>query len=139
MRTRYLVLVLIIVFWTGCRETNKLDPEITAIELEIRVDRFDREFAKAGPENLAALKDNYPFLFPAQYPDSIWIAKMQDSLQQELLKEIDIAFTTFDEQQQDLELLMKHVVHYFPDTEVTRVITQSTDVDYNNRINLADT
>ena len=139
MRTRYLVLVLVIALWMGCRETDKLDKEITGIELEIRVDRFDREFANAGPDDLAALKDNYPFLFPAQYPDSIWIAKIQDSLQQELLKEIDKTFPTFDEQQQDLELLLKHIVYYFPDTKVPRVITLSSDVDYNNRIILADT
>ncbi len=123
----------------GCRETDKLAQEIASIDLEIRVDRFDREFAEAGPDNLDELKNSYPFLFPSQFPDSVWIAKMQDSLQQELLAEIDKAFTPFDGHQQDIEMLLKHVKYYFPDTKVPRAITLSSDVDYNNRIILADT
>ena len=139
MKTRYLLFVLMVITWMGCRETNRLAREVANVDLQISVERFDREFAEAGPENLPELKNKYPFLFPAQFPDSVWIAKMQDSLQQELLVEIDKTFTPFEEEEEALEVLLKHAKYYFPGIRTPRVITLSSDVDYNNRIILADT
>ncbi len=135
-RLAFLPLILLLV---NCTEEPKINADIEKVAVDLEVIRFDREFAEASLQDLPALKFKYPYLFPEQYQDSIWELKMQDSLQRALLKEIDATFGDFSEQQKDLELLFKHLVYYFPRIPVPKIITVSSDVDYVNRIILADT
>lgn len=121
----------------GCNNADKVEGEIAAIPMDLKISRFDREFATAGEEGLPALRKMYPYLFPA--PDSVWIAKMQDSLQIELFQEVGNAFRTFEDEEDGLVELFKHIKYYFPEYEVPKVITVTNDVDYNNRIILTDT
>lgn len=125
--------------FTGCRESAEVPTEITSIALDLKVNRFDQAFARATPETLGDLKAEYPYLFPEQYPDSIWNLKLQDTLQQALLFEIDQAFGDFAEEEAGLELLFKHIRYYFPNQTLPEIVTVSSDVDYNNRVILADT
>jgi gliding motility-associated lipoprotein GldB len=133
------LLLLIPMLWLGCAEQDSISEKIDAIPVEIRVQRFDREFADASPADLPALKGKYPYLFPSNYPDSVWVAKMQDSLQQVLLKEVGSAFVDFDEISGSLRKFYQHVLFYFPDQHVPKVITVTSDVDYRNRVILTDT
>ncbi|MGB5693048.1 MAG: gliding motility lipoprotein GldB [Flavobacteriaceae bacterium] len=135
--SRLFVLIAIISVF-GCKQTDRIADEIAAIEIDLKISRFDREFAEAGPEDLPELKNKYPFLFPVQYPDSLWIKKMQDSLQIELMAEVGQAFNELDAIENDLEDLLKHIVYYFPEISVPQVIALTSEVDYNNRVILAD-
>ena len=130
--------LLVLLIW-ACKEEAKIQPEIAGIPLELEVNRFDREFAAVSGETLDVLKNKYPYLFPVQYADSVWLLKMQDTLQQALHQEIDLAFGDFNAQKEGLELLYKHINHYFPKQQLPRVVTVSSDVDYNNRVILTDT
>ncbi len=121
----------------GCNNADKVEEEIAAIPMDLKISRFDREFAASGEEGLPALRKMYPYLFPA--PDSVWVAKMKDSLQIELFQEVGNAFRTFEAEEEGLVELFKHIKYYFPEYEVPKVITVTNDVDYNNRIILADT
>lgn len=133
----FCLIVLTLVF--SCKESTGVRPEIANMEVDLQVDRFDRDFAGATPQTLGELKGQYPFLFPQQYADSVWILKLQDTLQQSLLEEIDRAFGDFSTEQHNLELLFKHIRYYFPSQPLPRIVTVSSDVDYNNRVILADT
>lgn len=133
-----LYILLAIMVLSACRQTNSAEEKIMAMELDLKLSRFDREFAKAGPEDLPGLKGQFPFLFPSQYPDSLWILKMQDSLQIELMEEVGNAFPDLSQIEADLEGLIKHIVYYFPRTRVPGVITLTSEVDYKNRVILAD-
>ena len=139
MKFKSLLYFLLILLFLGCKESPKIAEEISKIELDLNVMRFDRDFADASPEDLPVLKQRYPMLFPEQYPDSIWAIKMKDTLQIELLQETDKVFGDFASEKEDLELLMKHITYYFPQTRVPSIVTLTSDVDYNNRIILADT
>ena len=139
MKRHNLLFLVSILLLTACGESPKISDEVSKVELDFLLLRFDRDFAKAGTEDLSSLKQRYPMLFPKQYPDSIWLAKMEDSLQIQLLYEVDQAFGDFQEEEQELELLFKHVKYYFPEINIPTVITLTTDVDYNNRVILADT
>ena len=44
------------------------------------LERFDLAFAEATPEDLDQLKRRYPLFFPTQYPDSIWVVKIKDTI-----------------------------------------------------------
>ena len=108
------------------------------MELAWELNRFDLEFGQATAGDLPGLKAKYPFLFPEKYEDSVWIDKMTDSLQQEIKVEVRKAFEDFDAIEADLGLLFRHLQYYFPGTTIPRVITLTSDVDYNNRVILAD-
>ncbi|MCE2614194.1 gliding motility lipoprotein GldB [Flavobacteriaceae bacterium D16] len=125
--------------FVSCREGSEVPEEIVSMKVNLEVKRFDREFASASPETLDNLKKEYPYLFPQQYADSIWDLKLQDTLQQSLLEEIDLAFGDFKDEKDGLELLFKHIRYYFPNQPTPKIVTVSSDVDYNNRVILADT
>ncbi len=120
----------------GCNDTDRVKAEIDKIPIDLEILRFDREFATATPDKLPALRKSYPYLFPA--PDSVWVAKMKDTLQIELFQEVGNTFNSFTDEEADLVQLFKHVKYYFPEQRIPKVITVTNDVDYDNRIILAD-
>lgn len=130
------VLLSVFVLLFACNNADKVAQEIAAIPLQLQISRFDREFAASGQEGLPALRKKYPYLFPA--PDSVWVAKMKDSLQIELFQEVGNAFRSFEDEEQGLESLFRHIAYYFPEYTIPKVITVTNDVDYNNRIILTD-
>jgi len=134
----FFTILLISLLFFSCNDTDKVAEDIAKIDIDLKISRFDREFAKAEPNGLLQLKEKYPYLFPVQYADSIWVAKLQDTLQVELLAEVDRVFADFGDEQEELESLFKHIKYYFPDFKVPKVITLTSDVQYNNRIILAD-
>ncbi len=125
-------------FWMGCAGEPRVSGEISKIPVDLKLIRFDRAFAEAGPADLPSLKAQYPYLFPPRYPDSVWVAKMQDSLQRELLAEVGSAFADMSGLQGELELFYKHVRYYFPEEKPPGIITVTSEVDYQNRVILTD-
>ncbi|WGK65273.1 gliding motility lipoprotein GldB [Croceiramulus getboli] len=122
----------------ACEQEPQVPEQIAAIPVDLKITRFDLEMAQSSPEDLPKLKQKYPLLYPKQYPDSFWIAKMQDTLQEALNREVAKAFPDFAGPKEDLDLLFKHIKYYYPETELPRVITLTTDVDYRNKVILAD-
>ncbi len=129
------LLVSLLLF--SCNDGDKVAAEVAKIPMDLKIIRFDREFAAATTENLAQLRNKYPYFFPA--PDSVWVAKMKDSLQIELFQQVGNTFNSFEDEKVALESLFKHMKYYFPEQVTPRIITVTNDVDYNNRIILADT
>jgi gliding motility-associated lipoprotein GldB len=134
----FIFLIFISLFFCQCAEEDKTAKEIDKILLEVQVERFDKEFAVTTPESLSKIKNKYPYLFPSQYPDSIWEAKLKDTIQIELNTEVAKEFPNFEKQQIALIQLFKHIKFYFPDFTVPKVITLTSDVGYTNRVILAD-
>lgn len=130
-------LLILLIVWS-CGQENKVEERVAEINVDLEVRRFDREFSQASANELPHLKQRYPYLFPSQYPDSVWQLKLQDSLQIEILSEIEKTFPDFDKESAALQLLFKHLKFYFPNAPLPKVITVPSDVDYRNRIILAD-
>jgi gliding motility-associated lipoprotein GldB len=125
---------------TGCGDPQpSISEEILEIPLTLEVDRFDLAFDRMLPSGLPAMKKQYPYLFPEQFADSVWLAKQADTLQQHLRREVRRSFPDIEPYQTELELFFKHAKYYFPDIETPRVLTLTTDVDYENRVILTDT
>lgn len=138
MRKAIFLIFLPIFIFFSCDSADKLADEIAKINVDVEVFRFDREFAQAKPVDIPILKKKYPYLFPVNYSDSIWIEKLQDTLQIEVLDEVGKSYPNFDKQHEDLIVLFKYVKYYFPKYNVPKVVTVTSDVDYNNRIILTD-
>lgn len=134
----FMLFIISPLFFYNCEEEDKTAKEIAKIAVDLKVSRFDQEFAKTTAENLASVKKEYPYLFPQQYADSVWIAKTKDTIQQELNTEVAKAFPDFETETKDLESLFQHITYYFPKFPVPKVITLTSDVGYANRVILAD-
>lgn len=139
MKRPIYIALLASIFFYGCNTTDKVEAEIAQINVDAEVTRFDREFAAAKAEDLTQLKKTYPYLFPTQYHDSIWVAKMQDTVQKELFSEVGKAFPDFEDEKQDLEVLFQHIKYYFPQFKIPQIITLTNEVEYKYRVILADT
>jgi gliding motility-associated lipoprotein GldB len=123
----------------SCEGGYEHEEEINKIPMKVTVERFDREFAKATPADLPQLKNKYPLLFPRQTPDSIWIKKMNDSLQNELELEVKEQFPDFSGQKEKLKNLFQHFEFYLTEFEPpSKIITLISEVDYRNQIIATD-
>ncbi len=129
-------MVLLAFALIGCNNEGKIGAKVKKIPLVVEVSRFDNEFAKASPADIPKLRKAYPYLFPA--PDSVWVAKLKDSLQVELRGEVMGEFSDFEKEVADIELLFKYIKYYFPKYTMPKIITVTNDVDYENRIILTD-
>lgn len=123
---------------SGCREGDQTAREIAGIPMELQISRFDLEFARSKATDLPRLKQKYPYLFPERYPDSVWVAKMSDTLLLELSGEVRRAFGDFKTETRELESLFKHIKYYFPSYGIPEVVTLISEVRYRERVILTD-
>lgn len=131
----FLVVALCLI---GCRNTDKTEKEISKIPMEVEIIRFDKQFAQATPADLPRLKNQFPLFFPRQYNDSVWVEKMTDTLQVELEEEVLAVFPSDDKLREVLLPLFQHIKYYFNDFRAPTVVTTTSDVDYRNKVILAD-
>lgn len=133
---RYTLFLSFLLF--SCTSEEKIKEDVLAIPVEVQIDRFDEKFAAITPENLQNLKEEYPFLFPVQYHDSIWIQKTKDTLQKEIEAEVAKVFSDFSTYEAEIILLFQHLKYYFSDFNEPKILTLTSDVDYRNRVVYAD-
>lgn len=138
MKQPFYIFLLVFFLFYGCKQESKEAKQIAKVNVSLDIARFDREIADAKPSDIPVLKEKYPYLFPAQYPDSLWVAKLRDTLQISLLKEVNVAFGDFKQQKNDLELFYKHVKYYFPKESEPKVVTVISDVNYNSPVILTN-
>ena len=126
--------LILLVGLFSCDKKSETEAKIEKIDADFDVIRFDKEFAEASEESLPDLKEKYPFLFPEQYPDSVWVNKLSDSIQLEIETEVGKVFPQFSEETDELHSLFQHVKYYFPEFQVPDVITVTSEVDYKNKV-----
>ena len=140
VKNSFLVIFLgVFITLLSCKEEDKIENEISQISIDLLVERFDRIFNEANPADLPKLKETFPFLFSKRIPDSIWLKRMEDTLQKQLLSEVNTRFTDFSVHENDLYRLNQHLKYYDPLFKVPRIITLTNDVDYRNKVVVTDT
>ncbi len=131
-----LILFLAVV---SCGKEDKIESEIAEIEIDLLIERFDRAFNQAEPEDLPKLKSAFPFLFSKRIPDSVWLYRMKDTLQEHLFEEVQSHIGNFETVETELLRLFQHLKYYDKSFSVPRVITLTNDVDYRNKVIVTDT
>ena len=131
-------LMLLAVFFTSCKNEVKIPDEISEIPVSLTVKRFDRHFAQADSASLPALIEEFPYLFPGDYPQAFWQEKLQDTIQLELNSEVEKAFPDFEEEIAALDDLFKHIKYYYPKTSLPEVVTVTSDVSFRRPVILTD-
>lgn len=136
---RLLYLFLSATIIISCKKEDKLEKEIAKIGTQVTVERFDKLFSQSSEDNLRTLQLTYPFMFSKKYNDSFWINKMNDTLQKQLFFEVDKAFSSMDDTELEIASFFNHLKYYFPEFNVPRIITTTSDVDYRNKVIVTDT
>ena len=133
----FAILVLSII---SCKNEDLLEKEISKINTEITIERFERLFDKVtNASELKKLQTAYPFMFSEDYSDTFWIEKVNDTLQKQLVAEVEKEFGNMATIEQEIESLFNHLKYYFPSFSVPRVITVTSYVDYRNKVIVTDT
>ena len=124
------LILLIFLFFNTCQDEFTNESDIESISVSISFDRFDLKFYDQPSEIIPELKKKYPFLFPKQFSDSVWISRQKDSLQLLLQSEVNKTFKDIELFERDVDHLFKHIKYFFPFAKTPRVITLTNNVDY---------
>ncbi len=138
MLRNFCLIFILVGLFSACESNDKLEAEIAEIPVDLRLQRFDKDFAQAKPQDLPRLKKEYSYLFPKSFPDSVWLGRMNDTIQHEINREVAKAFPDFEEEKQEIKNLFKHLKFYFDSFKTPQVVTITSEVDYHNKVVAAD-
>ncbi len=135
---KIIFIIAIAITLISCDKKSKVEIAVEAIPLKLKVERFDKLFFETPPKDLHKLKREFPYFFPPQNNDSIWLNKMKNPLWRELYTEVQKKYSNFEPVQNELETLFKHLKYFFPETKIPKIITLISEMDYNNKVVYAD-
>jgi gliding motility-associated lipoprotein GldB len=135
---RFLILSIFLFSILSCKKETINKVDISSIQVTVVIDRFEEKFYDATEQTLPALKNEYPFLFPVQNPDSVWLNRIKNEEENELFVESQKVFGDFKNEKVVLESLFKHVIQNHSDFKPPRIITLITNLDYENKVMYAD-
>jgi len=133
----FLLFSVILLFASACKENNAIESEISKINVDLEIERFDKILGKTKVDNLEGVRKDYPFLFPKEI-DSTWTNRLFGDLQQEIFDEVTINYDNIEEQELEIKGLFKHLKYYDSNFEQPRVITIADYVDYKNKLILQE-
>ena len=128
---RKFLFFLIVISTLSCNDSNNHD-------IEIELERFEDIFFASDINSLNNVKNDFPFLFPAQFEDQIWIDRLTDTIQNEIYNEVKKSFSDFSSQKNSVKDFYGNYLKYDSSYKIPRVITLTTDVDYRKKIILTD-
>ena len=110
---KLIILLIVVTGFLSCDKKTKVEKEVKSISVDVSVIRFDKIFFEASPSDLGRLKNEFPYFFPDQTPDQVWIEKMQNPLWRELYQEVQVKYADFEPIKSELAELFKHIKYYF--------------------------
>ena len=139
VRYSYSLVLLAFIGVSSCNQNSELEKEINRLNFNVNVERFDKLFMESNESEFYSYKDDFPFLFPNNIPDSILLQRKDDSIQKLIKSSVDSVFLDFSSIEDDLSSLYKHIKYYNPSLKKPRLITVFSDVDYRNKVIVTDT
>ena len=128
---RVLVILLVIV---SCQNEPEKKVDVSGVEVEVSIDRFDQKFYETTVETLPKIKSDYPFLFPEQNPDSVWLNRINNEDEIVLYKKAQAVFGDFDSEELQIEALFKHIKYYHPTFDSPQILTIVSNIDFQNKV-----
>lgn len=127
-----ILLTVPVLFWS-C--SNRKAPKDATPSYELI--RFESIFFDAHPDSLGEVEQQFPYFFPKNYPFSVWINRRTDSLQLALYEQTK-SISNADIHDQVVPFI-NGLSQVFENARVPKkVITITSDVDYNNKVILND-
>ena len=121
-------------FFIQCKKNDAVEIVDVKKSVDLNIERFDKMYASATPETLPQLKSKYPMLFPSQFDDEEWIRLINDSIRVEINTEVGKKFGSTSKLENDIEMLVSRVKHYFPEEKTPRVITVINEVKIDKKV-----
>ena len=137
MRFFFAFLMVLLLFFS-CSDKNEKKVDVSMIDVNFSVERYDIDFYSAKKETLPKVKEKYPYLFPEAFSDSLSFSKINDTQEQELFTETQKIYNDFSYVENQLESLFKRVKYYNPVFSSPKVVTMLTNIDYDSRVIYAD-
>ena len=131
LSVRKFLFFLIVISALSCNDSNNHD-------IEIELERFEEVFFTSDIDNLNNVKKDFPFLFPTQFENQIWIDRLTDTIQNEIYNEVKKSFFDFSIQKNSLQDIYGNYLKYDSSYQIPRIITLTTDVDFRKKIILTD-
>lgn len=125
--------LLMTLFVMSCKNENKLEVDVSNINVDLKLARFDVDFYNSTPETLSKTKEIYPMFFPHDI-DSVWLNKIQNKDEQELFAETQRIYPNLSSLEKELEQLFQYIKYYDENFQEPVVISILTNVDYENRV-----
>ena len=129
---------IILTIFLSCNSAKKKKIDVSNINVNYSIERFDTDFYTATKDNLKEIKEKYPFFFPKKNTDSISLLKILNKDEQELFTETQKLYADFSAIENQLTSLFKHVKFYNKNFLAPKVITMLTNIDYDSRVIYAD-
>lgn len=135
---KYILPLLLVMSLVTCKKADKKN-KIESIPVSVELLRFDREYFHTTAATFPNLKKKYPYLFPGEEPDSIWISKKNDSLAQVLYSEAQSIFGDFKEEHKAVEEVFRNIKYHYPKFKEPKLVTLISNLDMENQVIFADT
>lgn len=133
------VLYFSLLLWiTSCKDDDKTKIDVSHINLKIEIKRFDQDFHNATTENLHIVKHEYPYLFPGNEPDSIWIARKNDSLALVLYNDVQRVYGDFTPEKREFTAILKRLKYQYPSFKAPKIITLVSNLSMEKQLIYAD-
>jgi len=130
--------ILIILFLFSCKKETEKKIDVSGIDVTVSIERFDQKFYETTVETLPEIKAAYPYLFPIQNPDSVWLNRINSEEEIILYKKAQAVFGDFEAEKSQIETLFKHIKYFHPTFKSPHVITLITNLDYKNKVLYAE-
>jgi gliding motility-associated lipoprotein GldB len=131
---RFFVLIAFLVILLGCTHNNKEKIDISAIDVNVDVERFEEKFYTSNEVTLTLLKQEFPFLFPEQTPDSIWLQRIMSEDEKKLFNKSQTIFADFNNEINEIKQLFKYYKYYYPTFNEPKIITLINNLDYESKV-----
>jgi len=135
---RFVWFLFILFMTTACKKEYSTKIDVSQIQIDFEIDRFEKKFFSATSKNLNDLKRDYPYLFPEGNHDSIWLNRIKDSAELVLFDKSEKEFDNLDDLQVEILNLFKHIKFYHQKFSPPKIITLISDLDYQSKIIYAD-
>lgn len=135
-----LLLILSLLFILFSCKNNRLDVDVSSVDIDLTVHRMEKEMFEADRYKLAQLnqewKKKYGLLYESFLYDMTNMGLVDDSLtpvrlemflnhkdMNECYQQIDSVFNDFSPYEKDFELAFKHYTYYFPERAIPSITT----------------
>lgn len=139
MKRIFFIIIVLPLFFVSCK-SNRLDVDVSDIQSNIVVERFDQEFytcsGSAMYTEIGKIAEKYPLFFDLYNSHIISCGSYSEQSYYECLKvffsdysvieaynAVNKEFASCDDIQETLNDGFRHLLYYYPETELPRVVT----------------
>jgi gliding motility-associated lipoprotein GldB len=135
---KLIVPFLFILVLAACNQKSKVEKAVEEIPVDVKIIRFDKLFFETKPQDLSKLKLQFPYLFPANNPDTVWTNKMQNPQWRELYAEVETKYPDNSVLEPQIAEMLRHIKYYFPESKTPKIFTVIAEMDINSKGIYAD-